>query len=30
MFFTVEEAKGTMLDVSQGTAKVLQIYFPLI
>ena len=30
MFFTIEEAKETVLDFSQGTVKVLWIYFTLI
>ena len=30
MFFTIEEAKKTVLDFSQGTVKVLWIYFTLI
>ena len=30
MFFIIEEAKGTILDFSQGSVKVLRIYFTLI
>ena len=30
MFFIIEEAKETILDFSQRTAKVLWIYFTLI
>ena len=30
MFFIIEEAKETVLDFSQGTVKVLQLYFVLI
>ena len=30
MFFIIEEAKQTVLDFSQGTVKVLWIYFTLI
>ena len=30
MFFIIEEAKQTVLDFSQGTMKVLWIYFTLI
>ena len=30
MFFIIEEAKETILDFSQGTIKVLRIYFTLI
>ena len=30
MFFIIEEAKGTILDFSQGSVKVLWIYFTLI
>ena len=29
MFFITEEAKGTILDVLQGTVRVLRIYFTL-
>ena len=30
MFFIIEEVKETILDFSQGTVRVLQIYFALI
>ena len=30
MFFIIEEAKETISDFSQGTVKVLRIYFTLI
>ena len=30
MFFIIEEAKETILDFSQGTVKVMWIYFTLI
>ena len=30
MFFIIEEAKETILDLSQGTVKVLAIYFAII
>ena len=30
IFFTVEEVKETILDFSQGTVRVLQMYFALI
>ena len=30
MFLIIEEAKETILDFSQGTMKVLYIYFTLI
>ena len=30
MFFIIEEAKETILDFSQGTVRVLKIYFTLI
>ena len=30
MFFIIEEAKETVFDFSQGTIKVLWIYFTLI
>ena len=30
MFFIIEEAKETILDFSQGTVKVLWIYFTLL
>ena len=30
IFFIIQEAKERILDFSQGTVKVLQIYFPLI
>ena len=30
VFFIIEEAKETFLDFSQGTVKVLQIYFTLM
>ena len=30
MFFTIEKAKETTLDFSQGTVRVLWIYFALI
>ena len=30
MFFIIEEAKETVLDLSQGTVRAVQIYFALI
>ena len=30
MFLIIEEAKETILDFSQGTVRVLKIYFTLI
>ena len=30
MFFFIQEANKTILDFTQGTARVLQIYFDLV
>ena len=30
MFFIIEEAKETVLDISKGTVRVLQIYYRII
>ena len=30
MFYIIEEAKETVLDLSQGTVRAVQIYFALI
>ena len=30
MFFVIAEGKGTILNFSQATVRVFQVYFPLI